>query len=1528
MKPSEIEFVKKAQALGYLDTKKLECLLKKEQEKNFSLYSLLLKENLMTIEQVAFIQKELSQKKQSNILEKEIQKTKTWVSLHSLDQTKTLLQQTTDSTAPQAEQFPEEKGKKQFGRYTILSQLGEGGMGVVYKAYDPALDRVVALKVITSSRQQSKISIERFQIEARATASLKNPYIINIYDIGEEKDLYYFTMDFIDGDTLENFIKNKQISKQNALKLMAKICRGIDYAHSQNIIHRDLKPANIMIDKNGDPRIMDFGLAKMGKMDKRVSQTGALLGTPVYMSPEQAAGKNLDFRTDVYSLGAIFYKILTGIEPFHGDKLVKILEQVIHKEPPSPTKIKMNIHKDLEIICQKAMSKDPDRRYETAGALADDIERFLEGDPIQARPASFFYKSYRKFHKNKILAICIFVLCLIAISLYFSESTRQKQRKIRLQNLQSSLKKSEEILKNFHAKSISNIQNLEEDSLFSYQKAVRELAYGSDLLHNSEFKNQFIPLIQEIQNKSQALLAILIKDASFYYDKRYCKKSQNRYQTIKSLLYLYSGDFYSKIQQNIDKKLEQLYDFQIKSQDLNERAKAIFHQEGASLPYRKAAIQILQESLNNNKENPETFYFLGRLYYQGMDYANAIKNFRECHSLQNQHFASMYYLVKIEAKEYLVSKEKQSLLKEYIKKYKESIEKEDIYTGEQKSYFYLMESWLFMFEKKRVLAQEKCRQAIKSNELLAESYYLYANFLTYFIKDQEEIQIGSMSNLESIATYYSMEEAMKALELAMTLEKYNPLGYMIQGKIAFDFFCFSEAVEKFDFVIHHHPCEYAYLWRGLSYLGLRDKEKALADFEKICTEYKVKNSWLEVLVYSLYLSLGQKEKAVSFIQRWKEENSLESIRKYFGNPFDETFQERFALLESLPMLLLSKAADYPIENEIKKFYINYNNQKNPEMINIKRLFPDTFKLSSYLNAVDDFQIIEDGYHIIIKNFLNEHKIEGLGAAPVSLYYFFFMKEISECIRQNHSLQKFLNSIAEKTMGISIDILVGILDRFIISRSRSLLLQQKGIHNSDFYYQRAMLWYTMQKYEESLEDLRVAEHLNPKAPSTHYAIAKVTACLYKKNIENKQRQSSYLDSSLYHLEQALVYGWKDWESPLKDYNFSSILENIKPLLQKYRSSLSQEQWTKLWESQKKKKYGDALAIASLLPKKFLYFRECLETEQQYHYNSLLNQLNSDREILYYGKEGELSEPLQEKLKEKLQKIDKRKKKKILVDMQGKGDFISLQEAIEFSSPGTTILLSPGVYEGNFILKSGITICPDKEDIGDEKGYVLKGGIVITSVNIASTKVYGLKISGTIVIHNSDIQFQKNLFLKEDKGQLSRCFDITGSSHVHLLENKITKYIVCKDSSHLKAQKNQFVFVPFIVPETTGFAFLSLRDESSASIEECTITQGWGGVALSDLSQADLYKNSIFGNASYAVSLTHKARAKIVENEIYNQKTAIKIADQSFAQMQNNKIHKNHYGILYTSESQYHTENDQICHNLKKDIENLQDAKEKD
>lgn len=301
-----------------------------------------------------------------------------------------------DSSGYPSTPVPSSTTRRRFGDYELIREIARGGMGVVYRARQPKLNRDVALKMILSGELASPGEIERFYREAEAAANLEHPGIIPIFEIGEIEGQHFFSMALVEGHSLAERLKEGPIAPREAVEITKKVSEAIAYAHRRNVIHRDLKPANVLIDYEGQPKVTDFGLAKQTEASAGLTATGQIIGTPSFMPPEQASGRvqEVDARSDVYSLGALLYALLTGRAPFQAASVMDTLKQVIEQEPVPPRRLNSVIHSDLEIICLKCLSKSQESRYQSADALVDELDRFLNGQPIQAKPSTVLARTW------------------------------------------------------------------------------------------------------------------------------------------------------------------------------------------------------------------------------------------------------------------------------------------------------------------------------------------------------------------------------------------------------------------------------------------------------------------------------------------------------------------------------------------------------------------------------------------------------------------------------------------------------------------------------------------------------------------------------------------------------------------------------------------------------------------------------------------------------------------------------------------------------------------------------------------------------------------------------------------------------------------------------------------------------------------------------------------------------------------------------------------------------------------------------
>src|SRR5438445_81584 len=304
----------------------------------------------------------------------------------------------------------------ELGDYELLEEIGRGGQGVVFRARQKSLNRTVALKVIGLGQWATQAHLKRFRLEAEAAASLEHPCIVPIYEVGERDGSCYFSMKFVEGGQLDAVVKREQMPIRRAVELIGKVARTVHYAHEHGILHRDIKPGNILLDAKGEPHLTDFGLARLLETESTVTRTLEVMGTPSYMAPEQALGENaaVSSATDVYGLGAVLYQLLTGQPPFAGGTTYETIKLLLDTELRQPRLLNPKIDRDLSTICLKCLEKDPQRRYSSALALAEDLERWLKHEPIHARRTGILTRGRKWVRRNPTSALLVASLVVLA----------------------------------------------------------------------------------------------------------------------------------------------------------------------------------------------------------------------------------------------------------------------------------------------------------------------------------------------------------------------------------------------------------------------------------------------------------------------------------------------------------------------------------------------------------------------------------------------------------------------------------------------------------------------------------------------------------------------------------------------------------------------------------------------------------------------------------------------------------------------------------------------------------------------------------------------------------------------------------------------------------------------------------------------------------------------------------------------------------------------------------------------------------
>lgn len=539
---------------------------------------------------------------------------------------------------------------KTFGKYTIEKKLGQGGMGVVYLAYDQILKQAVALKIMAL---KSESEMERFLREVRAAARLKHPNIVQVYEVGTEGQYHYFTMEYIEGHSLSALIQNEPLTPKKTAEIIRDIAIALDYAHHEGIIHRDLKPANILVTADQRVYLMDFGLAKeMAGLEKALTLSGTIMGTPDYMSPEQIRGekKNIDARSDIFSLGATFYHALTGQTPFLGRGLYQVLERVINSEPLPLRRLVRNLPRDMEIICLKCLEKEPERRYQTAQALADDLTAYLKGDNISIRPDGLFTKLLRKTRRHKIAAfsllgaVAAIIIVIIVTFAIASVNTRRQIAELRnnalrayqLNNFPEALMLANQVLT--HSPKDAKMIELRNECQIALDKDKQERQQREIERKQAEQEQINKQQAEELRAEAKTILDGVVDDLPPDQKIEVAKEA-----LVKDPSFGQAWLFIGRTYKAMGKEDNALDSFR-KAIEVEPSLFSAYYEKGlilAAKGLRKDAIADFSKAIEYNPKYDQAFYKRGTLYYAQGDFDLAISDFQTT-ILLNPEFGDAY----------------------------------------------------------------------------------------------------------------------------------------------------------------------------------------------------------------------------------------------------------------------------------------------------------------------------------------------------------------------------------------------------------------------------------------------------------------------------------------------------------------------------------------------------------------------------------------------------------------------------------------------------------------------------------------------------------------------------------------------------------------------------------------------------------------------------------------------------------------------------------------------------------------------
>ncbi|NUM33129.1 MAG: protein kinase [Candidatus Brocadiae bacterium] len=1047
--------------------------------------------------------------------------------------------------------------QKKFGRYSILEDLGEGGMGHVYKAFDPELKRIVALKVILGEGKSEKKQIDRFLREAQTTAKLHHPNIVAVYDIGVQDKWPFFTMDFIEGERLDKYIENMPFKSDTISEIFIKIASAIQYAHDNGVIHRDIKPANIMIDKDKQPKVMDFGLAKIEQEDQKISRSGSVLGTPAYMPPEQAQGKEVDARSDIYSLGATLYECLTGSPPFKTNNYTKLVQEILAKDPKAPRQCNPNVPDDLQTICLKCLEKPMGLRYQKMQEVINDLKLFLEYKPIKAKPATLLQKASKWVYRNRkmtfigMFAICIFFIALFYLRWNFSKTLEKESLLQNTKIFERARKNKEQKRYDLALESFKEIkkgtffhkeaEKEQEEMLFYLQQNVKQ----GDAFADKGLSMQSIPDVQKAKEYYEKVLEYYPRHTEVYPKFLNMEKS---ILEIKNKQHHDARNYY-------DKGMLIASSPALRKQDLEN------------------CYSVFSKAIQTDNTFADAYFQRGKVCQRSFMQERALSDYKQTIALDPGLTNAHYHRILTEYS---------GILEEISNTGKDQPErKKELFSYLQKLLPHKDDVYVLLVDAYSCIENVKpggieqaiyyCDAAEKIAPYFADIYFLRASLHAQFLGEYHE-NFSSMANPTQIKKNY--EKALKDLEKYMEMIPKSTQGYKLRGIIRSELGDLRKAAEDFQYYLGITPVKNMRYEKCVQRLTmilmlLKKYDDAIVYLDKqIEACLKLENAWEYLVVcYSYkalaYIMLKDYKKAKENIS-----SAVELEAKNITIKNEKEHQDIFPIAHFIQSLLSIYDQKEEQDNTVFRVLSNFlqkNFQKensessmaflselqnNPQFHSMLFHYPNLFAAPPELR--NSLSLLEKCHSLDLLEKMKFHKY----ALDISS----MIKLILGWINQTPELENKMHQNFSKKSGCSISLLflLKISQAMMQTKSLESLEQIARLESADLYYRQALLYFFIKKdISSSIQSLKKACQKDPGFLQAHYALA----ALY--SLESKTNDS-LRSMALFHFWMAKKLGWNHPEYVAKDMLFdnlkgSPILERIHSLHASDLKSIAGHKW---------------------------------------------------------------------------------------------------------------------------------------------------------------------------------------------------------------------------------------------------------------------------------------------------------------------------------------------------------------------------------